>query len=295
MTMDLKWLETFIVAAKTENFRIAAEKLHLSQPSITVHIHQLEQFLDVKLFMRENNRVALTKEGKQFLIEAQKMLESIESGVKQFKVTTGQIKEPIVGVISPLLVETTLPHVLYHFGIHNPQYDLSILIEESAKIEEMIASKKAHIGISLFPSKHRQTKSELLLESPLELVVPLDEYDDETGMAIDIEQLFNEYSFFINHILSVSDEINHQIKLYFPSMKTISISQSYIVKRFIKDGLGISFLPKMITRREMMEGRFNVIPFSHFELPTVQVFLLMKKDYDVSNDLVELIKTSYIG
>ena len=293
--MDLKWLETFIVAAKTENFRIAAEKLHLSQPSITVHIHQLEQFLDVKLFMRENNRVALTKEGKQFLIEAQKMLESIESGVKQFKVTTGQIKEPIVGVMSPLLVETTLPHVLYHFGIHNPQYDLSILIEESAKIEEMIASKKAHIGISLFPSKHRQTKSELLLESPLELVVPLDEYDDETGMAIDIEQLFNEYSFFINHIPSVSDEINHQIKLYFPSMKTISISQSYIVKRFIKDGLGISFLPKMITRREMMEGRFNVIPFSHFELPTVQVFLLMKKDYDVSNDLVELIKTSYIG
>ena len=106
--MDLKWLETFIVAAKTENFRIAAEKLHLSQPSITVHIHQLEQFLDIKLFTRENNRVALTKEGKQFLVEAQKMLESIESGVKQFKVTMGQIKEPIIVVMSPLLVETTL-------------------------------------------------------------------------------------------------------------------------------------------------------------------------------------------
>ena len=159
----------------------------------------------------------------------------------------------------------------------------------------MIASKKAHIGISLFPSKHRQTKSELLLESPLELVVPLDEYDDETGMAIDIEQLFNEYSFFINHIPSVSDEINHQIKTHFPSTKTISISQSYIVKRFIKDGLGISFLPKMIIRREMMEGRFNVIPFPHFKLPTVQVFLLTRKDYVVSKDLVELIKTSYIG
>ena len=293
--MDLKWLETFIVAAKTENFRIAAEKLHLSQPSITVHIHQLEQFLDIKLFTRENNRVALTKEGKQFLVEAQKMLESVESGVKQFKVTMGQIKEPIIVVMSPLLVETTLPHVLYHFGIHYPQYDLSILVEESAKIEEMIASKKAHIGISLFPSKHRHTQSELLLESPLELVVPLDEYDDETGIAVDIEQLFNEYSFFINHIPSIADEINHQIKTHFPSMKTISISQSYIVKRFIKDGLGISFLPKMITRREMMEGRFNVIPFSHFELPTVQVFLLMKKDYDVSNDLLQLIKTSYIG
>ena len=294
MAMDLKWLETFIVAAKTENFRIAAEKLHLSQPSITVHIHQLEQFLAVKLFTRENNRVALTKEGKQFLMEAEKILESIESGVKQFKMTIGQIKEPIIVVMSPLLVETTLPHVLYHFGIQYPQYDVSILVEESAKIEDMIASKKAHIGISLFPSKHRHTQSEFLLESPLQLVVPLDEYDDETGIAVDIEQLVNRYSFFINHIPSVSDEINQQLKAHFPAMKTISISQSYIVKRFIKDGLGISFLPKMITRREMMEGRFNVVPFHHFELPSVQVFLLTRKDHVVSNDLLQLIKTSYI-
>ena len=293
--MDLKWLETFIVAAKTENFRIAAEKLHLSQPSITVHIHQLEQFLDIKLFTREKNRVVLTKEGKQFLVEAEKMLESIENGVKQFKVTMGQIKEPIIVVISPLLVETTLPHVLYHFGIQYPQYDLSILVEESAKIEDMIANKKAHIGIRLYPSRHRHIKSELLLESPLELVVPLDEYDDETGIAVDIEKLFNQHSFFINHIQSVSDEINHQVKMHFPSTKTISISQSYIVKRFIKDGLGISFLPKMITRREMMEGRFNVVPFSHFKLPTVEVFLLKKNNHDVSDDLVQLIKTSYIG
>ena len=44
-----------------------------------------------------------------------------------------------------------------------------------------------------------------------------------------------------------------------------------------------------------MEGRFNVIPFPHFKLPTVQVFLLTRKDYVVSKDLVELIKTSYIG
>ncbi|MGE7913714.1 LysR family transcriptional regulator [Lysinibacillus xylanilyticus] len=41
--MDYKWIQSFIVAAKSCNFRMAAEELHLSQPSITVHIHQLEQ------------------------------------------------------------------------------------------------------------------------------------------------------------------------------------------------------------------------------------------------------------
>ncbi|WP_456957842.1 helix-turn-helix domain-containing protein [Lysinibacillus sp. TE18511] len=51
--LDYKWIQSFIVAAKYCNFRVAAEELHLSQPSITVHIHQLERSLNVKLFKRE--------------------------------------------------------------------------------------------------------------------------------------------------------------------------------------------------------------------------------------------------
>ncbi|MFJ8088890.1 LysR family transcriptional regulator [Lysinibacillus sp. NPDC095746] len=41
--MDYKWIQSFVVATKTCNFRVAAEELHLSLPSITVHMHQLEQ------------------------------------------------------------------------------------------------------------------------------------------------------------------------------------------------------------------------------------------------------------
>lgn len=41
--MDFKWLHTFVTAAKYENFRKTAETLFLSQPTVTVHIKQLER------------------------------------------------------------------------------------------------------------------------------------------------------------------------------------------------------------------------------------------------------------
>lgn len=85
--------------------------------------------------------------------------------------------------------------------------------------------------------------------------------------------LFRRYPFFTDHIASVSPGLNLLIKNHFPYTRTISISQSYIVKRFIRDGLGISFLPKHMIRREMMEGRFNIVPFEEFELPTVKTYL----------------------
>lgn len=60
--METKWLKSFVVAGKTENFREAAEILYISQPSITVHIHQLEDYLQIQLFKRESGKVALTEE-----------------------------------------------------------------------------------------------------------------------------------------------------------------------------------------------------------------------------------------
>ncbi|MEH6943321.1 LysR family transcriptional regulator [Bacillus sp. JJ722] len=60
--MEIKWLKSFIIAAKTQNFREAAELLYISQPSITVHLQQLETELQTQLFHRESSRVTLTED-----------------------------------------------------------------------------------------------------------------------------------------------------------------------------------------------------------------------------------------
>ena len=64
--MDIKWIKTFIVAAKYENFRKASEELFLTQPAITKHIKRLEENLNIQLFKRNGKSITLTSAGSSF-------------------------------------------------------------------------------------------------------------------------------------------------------------------------------------------------------------------------------------
>lgn len=70
--MDLKWLKTFVTVYEEGNFRAAAEKLFISQPSITVHIKALEEALQVALFQREHTKVSVTTVGEHYYPIAKK-------------------------------------------------------------------------------------------------------------------------------------------------------------------------------------------------------------------------------
>ena len=289
--LEYKWVQSFIVAAQTCNFRTAAEQLHLSQPSITVHIQQLEGFLHVQLFKREKNRVQLTDAGKLFQLEAQHMMSQWEQSIERIRLASKGIQEKMIIAMTPLMVETILPHVIYQFSNDNPTLEISILVEDLIKIEDLVNQDKAHIGISLLPTRYRQWYQELLIDSPLELVIPLDAYDDETGTYIDYEELFQTYTLFTHHHPTIWGELLRKLREKYVLTKQVSISQSYVVKRFIKDGLGMSFLPRMIVRKERMEGRFNIVPFEAFPFPSVPVYLFYKESTQVTQGLVDVLQT----
>lgn len=64
--MDIKWLKTFIAVVEEGSFRAAAEKLFISQPSITVHMKLLEEHLRVQLFHREHTKVKVSAIGEKY-------------------------------------------------------------------------------------------------------------------------------------------------------------------------------------------------------------------------------------
>src|SRR3990172_7350615 len=62
--MDFQRLIVFRAVARHLNFSRAADELHLSQPAVSKHIHQLEAELGVRLFQRLGKRVELTEAGR---------------------------------------------------------------------------------------------------------------------------------------------------------------------------------------------------------------------------------------
>lgn len=72
--MELRVLNYFLAVAREENFTRAAQQLHVTQPTLSRQIADLEQELGVKLFRRSNHNVVLTEDGMILKRRAQELL-----------------------------------------------------------------------------------------------------------------------------------------------------------------------------------------------------------------------------
>lgn len=92
--MDIRVLEYFLMVAREENITKAAQLLHMTQPTMSRQLMQLEEELGVKLFVRSNHNVILTNEGILFRCRAQDIVslsEKAKGELKQTEELAGQI------------------------------------------------------------------------------------------------------------------------------------------------------------------------------------------------------------
>jgi LysR family transcriptional regulator, benzoate and cis,cis-muconate-responsive activator of ben and cat genes len=80
--MELHHLRAFSIIAESRSFSKAARHLHVSQPPLSRHIHQLEEELGVKLFVRSTSGVELTREGLMLLEKARTVLAEADGFVE---------------------------------------------------------------------------------------------------------------------------------------------------------------------------------------------------------------------
>ena len=80
--IEIKHLRSFVAVAEERNFTRAAERLHLAQPALSVHIRQLEERMGVQLVERTTRRVALTPAGEALLERSRALLDGVADAVQ---------------------------------------------------------------------------------------------------------------------------------------------------------------------------------------------------------------------
>lgn len=275
--MELAWLKTFVDAAETLNFRKTSERLLMSQPNVTVHVKLLEEHLGIPLFKREKNRVVLTEAGRLFKPEAEKVLMQLSDSIDGLHAFAQGYRQKWTLAISPLMAETVLPFVLKSFTKDHPDIELVIRVEESEGIENLVESGEASAGLSALPSLRRSIIHETAFIDPLLFVLPRDAYDDETGPPVSVEAALQSAFLFTHHHPVYWDELLLKLRREVPGIRTLKVTQAHIAKRFIQEGLGVSFLPKSMVRRELIEGRLMDANFDLFVLPEVSTYYLVKE------------------
>lgn len=271
--LDIKLLQTFLVTARTLNFRQAAEQLYLAQPTVTQHIRQLEQELRVELFDRTTRRVRLTPAGERFLSYASGVVELYRRGMQDLAGWRQGYRDRLVLAVSPVVARYTLPRVLKRFIAERPEVEVVVRTALSHEVAPMVADGRAHLGLSRMASPSRDLHSYTWYTEPLMLVVPNDGADldappPDWRVALQSHRLLthNHPVYWDSLLLGI---YNQGIQV-----RTMEVSQVDITKRFIEEGLGISFLPHTTVWRELAEGRLLEVPTPGLTLPTAATYVI---------------------
>lgn len=167
--IDFKALETFIWVANLRSFRRTAEKLHTTQPAVSMRIAQLEESLGIRLFERDRRVVAPTPKGSQLLGYAERLLrlraEMIEA-VADSAAMRGIVR---LGV-SESIVHTWLPALIERVNAAYPNLELEIEVDNSADLHERLVSKDLNLAFLLAPSTNPSIHSRPLCTFALAFV-----------------------------------------------------------------------------------------------------------------------------
>jgi DNA-binding transcriptional LysR family regulator len=136
--LDFELLRAFVAVAETGGFRRAAERLHLTQSTVSQQIKRLEQETDRPLFRRTTRAVALTDDGEVLLGDARRLLQLEEAA--RHRLTGPRLSGVVrLGAVEEVAGDT-LPPALGRFARLHPNIRLEVKVGVSAElIDEMDA------------------------------------------------------------------------------------------------------------------------------------------------------------
>lgn len=122
---SLNSLRVFEVAARYMSFTQAANELHVTQSAVSHRIKLLEEELGMRLFKRENAKLALTEEGQKLLPELSRIFFQLKSAVDNVKINSK--KQPLSIVLRPYFAQSWLLPRLPEFWESHPEIDLHLI------------------------------------------------------------------------------------------------------------------------------------------------------------------------
>lgn len=173
--MELYQLRYFKTVAETEHFTRAAEKLHISQPSLSKSISNLEAELGVLLFERDKRAVYLNDYGRAFLKRVERILNEVDEAAQELKDMSGEAAGDVYIASSMMFSAPSKVHTYTSgFFLNNPQISLHLYILDNAKIEEQLLARKIDFGYSVSLPEHLEIEAVPLFTYRLGVVVGKD-------------------------------------------------------------------------------------------------------------------------
>ncbi len=164
--IDLRLLELFCCVYEKGSLSESSNCLHLSQSTISFHIHQLEKSTGLKLFYRKGRKLLPTSNAHMLYPYAKRLLELKLSIIEEIKLLTGSYKGYIKIGASSIPGSYLLPEFIGRYINKNPSTQIDLTVEDSEMVLKKVESGEVDIGFTgFFQNDHRIEMKEVWEDS----------------------------------------------------------------------------------------------------------------------------------
>ncbi|MFJ7408580.1 MULTISPECIES: LysR family transcriptional regulator [unclassified Lysinibacillus] len=277
--MQYDALKTFITLVEVNNFTKASEILHISQPSVSLHIKNLEQAFHTTLFIRSPKSVQITPTGEILYKRAKQIMAIAEAAQEDILAYHHSIQGTLIIGASFTIGENILPSILSKLQQQFPQLELQVIIGNTDEIIQFTKLLQVDIGLIEGQAHDNELVIQPFMQDEL-FIVSASNHPLVKQPSITISQLQRQKWVAREVGSGTRNYLDHLFRtngLQVHSLLTISSNQG--VKESVIEGLGLSLLSGSVIERDIRNGDIAILPlaeqrfmrtFSYLHSPTMK-------------------------
>lgn len=270
--MEIHQLRYFVAVAEEGNFSHAAEREHVSQPSLSQQIHKLEDELGQQLFDRLPRSVVLTEAGRTFLGYARQILADIGDARRSVAALEGEVAGKLsVGAI-PSIALYVLPRLISSFQQRYPKVTFELFEDLTDKLVQRLEDGSVDLVLASAGEGTPHLAQYSLGKEPLVLLLP-EKHLLARKRAVRWSELAGEKFLLLHEVHSLAIHVRQLLAAHHLQPEVVlEGAQLATIAAMVAAGLGVTVVPEMMVRTDFVKGCVAV-PFAR-PVPTRELVLL---------------------
>jgi LysR family cyn operon transcriptional activator len=246
--MELRHIKYLLAVADHGNFTRAAEALHVSQPTLSQQIKQLERALGVVLLDRSSQTIRLTDAGEAYAHHARLALRDLNAGARAVDDVQDLSRGQLRVAMTPTLNAYLIGPLIHRFRVAYPGIRLAVCEPNQTRIEADLLADRLDLGLAFSGSHAVGIASRTLFTETLALVVGADHRLAAAADALPVSELADQPLGLLNPDFATRLHID----AYFadcgvPQNTAVETDSVSAVLELVRRGSLVTVLPDAIT------------------------------------------------
>lgn len=263
--LTLRQLKVFEAAATALNFSLAAKRLYLSQPAVSMQIKQLEGSIGLPLFEQMGKKLFLTDAGRELLHYSR----NITQQLSEMEAVFGEMKGLGQGNLTLSVVNTAnyfTPQLLAKFCQDHPNINVNLHVANRDAVLQQLAENSTDLAIMGQPPDGLDINAKPFMENPL-VVIAAPEHPLTKLKRVKLAQLAQE-AFLSREKGSGTRSAMERIFAQHGIQPQISMEMetNEAIKQAVRAGMGLGILSLHSVELELETKRLSILNVEHFPL-----------------------------